>query len=65
MSAHLRSLVEAGRPALAHQLIQAVVNGIDQALDGVLARHGQLIVLSLDAREALVALKLSERWAVL
>jgi tetratricopeptide (TPR) repeat protein len=65
MSAHLNSLVEAGRPELAHRLIQAVVNGIDQALDGVLARHGQLIVLSMDAREALVEMKLAERWALL
>jgi tetratricopeptide (TPR) repeat protein len=62
---HLARLTEREHQALAQTIIRTLVTGVDQALEGTLARHGQLIVLPDPARQPLQALDLARRWALL
>jgi hypothetical protein len=59
----LRELVDGGRPALARAITQTLIGGLEQALEGVLARHGQLVVLPVPAHQSLQDLGLDQRWA--
>ena len=59
----LRALVDEGRPALARAIAQTLISGLEQALEGVLARHGQLVVLPAPAHQPLQDLGLDQRWA--
>ncbi len=59
----LRRLVDDGGASLARTIARAMITGVDQALEGALARRGQLVVLPTSACQALQALNLAERWA--
>jgi hypothetical protein len=61
----LTSLANQGQGSLAQMIVQLLVSGVDQALEGVLAQHGQLVVLPSSALKALQALDLAQRWATL
>jgi tetratricopeptide (TPR) repeat protein len=63
IGARLKKLVAVRKASLARSVGQALVRGVDQALEGTLARHGQLVVLSPHARQPLLALELAQRWA--
>jgi len=60
---HMERLVDQDRRVLVQTIVQTLVTGVDQALEGTLARHGQLIVLPEPARQPLRTLDLSQRWA--
>ena len=60
---HLESLMGQGHASLAQAIVKAVIMGVDQALEGALARHGRLAVLSASASQSLLALELGQRWA--
>jgi hypothetical protein len=59
----LKRLVNQGQASMAYKIAQAVVTGVDQALEGALARHGQLIVLPASACQPLQDLDLVRRWS--
>jgi len=65
IESHLQQLVDAGRTDLARTMAGTVVAGVEQCLDGVLARRGRLVVLPEQARLPLQALNLAERWKTL
>jgi ATP/maltotriose-dependent transcriptional regulator MalT len=60
---HLESLMGQGHASLAQAIVKAVIIGVDQAREGVLARQGRLAVLSASASQSLLALELGRRWA--
>jgi tetratricopeptide (TPR) repeat protein len=62
IEAQLGMLVERGRSALAEALAENLIGSIEQALEGVMARHGQLLVLPASARQPLQDLSLAQRW---
>jgi hypothetical protein len=57
------ALAERGSPSLAWVITRKVIDGVDQALEGTLARHGQLVELPESSRQPLQALGLAQRWA--
>jgi tetratricopeptide (TPR) repeat protein len=58
----LEALDDQGWPLLARMIAREITTAIDQALEGVLARHGQLVVLSPVSHQSLQALELAKRW---
>jgi hypothetical protein len=58
----LGMLVDGGRPGLARAIAQTLINSLEQALEGVLARHGQMLVLPAPAHQPLQDLGLAQRW---
>jgi tetratricopeptide (TPR) repeat protein len=63
IEARLTQLTDDGRETLAQTVSQAVGTGVEQALEGALARHGQLVVLPAHAHQPLQAAELVQRWA--
>jgi hypothetical protein len=63
IEAQMERLIGQDRGISVQTITQTLVTGIDQALEGTLARHGQLIVLPEPAWEPLRALDLAQRWA--
>jgi hypothetical protein len=63
IEAQMERLIGQDRGVLIQTITQTLIAGIDQALEGTLARHGQLIVLPEPACEPLRALDLAQRWA--
>jgi tetratricopeptide (TPR) repeat protein len=63
IEARLNKLAAVGGASLAHTVSQTLASGVVQALEGTLARRGQLIVLPAHARQSLLALALAQRWA--
>ncbi len=59
----MASLSDDGWSSIAENVVRHLTNAVDQALEGILARHGQLVVLSPSAHRSLVDLELAERWA--
>lgn len=59
----LKRLIDQDQKDLARAVAQAVVTSIEQALEGALARRGQLVTLSEAACQPLRALELAQRWA--
>jgi tetratricopeptide (TPR) repeat protein len=60
---HLELLNVQGHLSLVRAIVKAVLSGVDQALEGALARQGRLAVLSASGSQSLVALELGQRWA--
>jgi tetratricopeptide (TPR) repeat protein len=61
----LQALIDEGWASLARAIALLVVDGVDQALEGTLARHGQLVVLAVSVCGSLQELELAQRWASL
>jgi tetratricopeptide (TPR) repeat protein len=59
----MERLIGQDREILVQAITQTLITGIDQALEGTLARHGQLIVLPEPVCEPLRVLDLAQRWA--